>query len=301
MLYSRPVLRQAAVPSGEPCKSTPCFQIRRFRDFRLDLGNGMTIAESLRDIVRYREFIRNLVLRDLKVRYRNSFLGFIWSLLNPLLMMSVYTVVFSVLLRNDIPNFPLFVLVGLLPWNFAVASVMGSVTSVVGNSHLIKKVYFPREVLPLALVLSNLVNFALALPVLFLLMAITRTQVTSGILLLPVIMFIQTLFLLGLGFFLASINVFFRDTEVIVEVLVLAWFFLCPVFYRMETLSEQYSRILYWVNPMASLISSYRLILYDHSPPDLFFLVRTLITASIFLVAGYAVFRRLSPRFGEEV
>lgn len=261
----------------------------------------MSIVEALRDLVRYREFVRNLVIRDLKVRYRNSVLGFIWSLLNPLLMMTVYTVVFSVLLRNDIPNFPLFVLVGLLPWNFAVTSVVGSVTSVVGNSHLIKKVYFPRAVLPLSVVLSNLVNFVLALPVLFGLMLVTGGQLTTHVVLLPVLMVIQAVFLLGLGLALSAINVFFRDTEVIVEVLVLAWFFLSPVFYRMEQLSEQYARVLYWVNPMASLISSYRLILYDNAPPDPMFLGRTMLTASVFLLVGYAIFHRLSPRFGEEV
>lgn len=261
----------------------------------------MSVAEAVRDVVRYREFVRNLVARDLKVRYRNSVLGFVWSLLNPLLMMTVYTVVFSVLLRNDIPNFPLFVLVGLLPWNFAVTSVMGSVTSVVGNSHLIKKVYFPREVLPLSLVLSNLVNFLLALPVLFALMLVTGGSFTPYVALLPVIMLMQTIFLVGLGFMLSAVNVFFRDTEVIVEVLVLAWFFLSPVFYRMEQLSEQGSRILYWINPMASLISSYRLILYDNAPPDPLFMGRTLLTASVFLLVGYAIFHRLSPRFGEEV
>ena len=256
---------------------------------------------EIAEILRYREFLYNLVLRDLKVRYRNSFLGFVWSLLNPLLMMAVFTVVFGILLQNSRPNFPIFLLVALLPWNFATSSVVGSVHSIVGNAHLIKKVYFPREILPISLVLSNLVNFALALPVLFLLMMIFGMPITYYALLLPVVILIQTIFLIGLAFLLSCLNVFFRDTEVIVDVLVLAWFFLSPIFYNMDELSARWAGVLYWINPMASLISTYRIILYDHARPDPLFVARTFATALAFLVVGYLVFRRYAPSFGEEV
>ena len=125
-----------------------------------------------RDVVTYRDLLRNLVVRDLKVRYRGSFIGFLWSLLNPLLMMGVYWFVFTKLLKSDKPEFHIFVFVALLPWNWCASSVLGGMTSIVGNAHLIKKVYFPRELLPLSVVISNGINFLLALPVLFLLIAL---------------------------------------------------------------------------------------------------------------------------------
>jgi lipopolysaccharide transport system permease protein len=255
----------------------------------------------LLELYQYREFVRNLVVRDLKVRYRNSVLGFVWSLLNPLLMMAVFTVVFSILLRNNRPNFPVFVLVALLPWNFATSSVMGSVTSIVGSSHLIKKVYFPREILPISLVLSNLVNFALALPVLLALVLASQIPLTPYALLVPFIMVVQAMFLIGLALLLSCLNVFFRDTENIVDVLVLAWFFLSPIFYNMDELSARWAGLLYWLNPMASFISTYRIILYDHASPDPLFIGRTLFTSLAFLVVGYLVFRKHAPSFGEEI
>lgn len=255
----------------------------------------------LKELWAYREFIRNLVVRDLKVRYRNSILGFAWSLLNPLLMMIVFTVVFSVLLGQSNPLYPIFILVALLPWNFTASSVIGGVNSIVGNAHLVKRVYFPREILPASLVLSNFVNFALALPMLFVLKLILGSAFSPYILLLPVFMILQTLFLVGIAFIVSGLNVYFRDTEVIVDVFMLAWFFLSPIVYNMEDLSPTNSAILYWVNPMASLISSYRLILYNNAPPDALFLIRTIITCVATLVIGYVFFRRVAPNFGEEV
>ncbi|MFN8532727.1 MAG: ABC transporter permease [Dehalococcoidia bacterium] len=256
----------------------------------------------LGELLEYREFLINLVKRDLKVRYRNSILGFIWSLLNPLLMMAVFAVVFGVLSAGaPVENYPIFILVALLPWNFTSTSVSGSVNAIVGNGHLIKRVYFPREILPASLVLSNLVNLLLALPVLFLLKLALGSPFSQYILLLPLILLLQTIFLLGVAFFLSSVNVYFRDTEVIVDVFILAWFFLSPVVYNMEQLAPDFAQVLYWVNPMASLLSSYRLILYNAAPPDALFMLRTTMTCLITFVVGYFVFRRLAPNFGEEV
>lgn len=255
----------------------------------------------LTEIWSYREFMRNLVVRDLKVRYRNSILGFFWSLLNPLLMMVVFTLVFRVLLNNDQPLYPVFILVALLPWNFNVSSVAGSVNSIVGNGHLVKRVYFPREILPISLVMSNLVNLLLALPMLFLIKLVLGSPFGPYILLLPLVLLLQTVFLIGVTLFVSSLNVYYRDTEVIVDVLLLAWFFLSPIVYDIRMLSETYSQLLYWVNPMASLISTYRLILYDNALPDGLFLARTALTCFGAFFIGIFVFRKLSPNFGEEV
>ena len=144
------------------------------------------MLEKLVELWRYRELTYNLTVRDLKVRYKNSVLGIAWSLLNPLLMMMVFTLVYTVMLgQSNRHDYPVFILSGLLPWNFFSASIMGGTASVVSNSSLIKKVYFPRETLPLALLLSNLVNFLVALPMLVVLSLLLGVQLTAWALMLP--------------------------------------------------------------------------------------------------------------------
>jgi lipopolysaccharide transport system permease protein len=244
-------------------------------------------------------------------------LGFFWSLLNPLLLMVVFTIVFTVMLPNFyVPHFPVFVLCGLLPWNFFNTAVMASLTSISGNGHLIKKVYFPREILTISSVLSNFVNFVLSLPVLMIFLFIFRIPLTIWIIYLPLVLLIQVLFTCGVALLLATLNVFYRDTSVIMEVLIQAWFFLTPIFYPIEILDEwqvvwgfalPVRRLTYILNPMASIVASYRSILYgfiDGSPPTalaLDFLMRTALTSVVCLLIGYAVFCRYSHRFAEEI
>ncbi len=261
---------------------------------------GDRMFSTVGELLRYRELVRNLVARDLKVRYRNSVLGFMWCLLNPLLMMGVFTFVFTVLMKGgNIPRFPVFILIGILAWNFHATAVSGAVQSVVGNSTLVMKVYFPREVLPLSTVLSNAVNFVLALIALFAMIFAFGIHLSGSILLLPVILLVQIIFCSGIALFISALTVFFRDVGVITETLLLAWFFLTPVFYRMEDLFPEQQRLMYIVNPMASIISAYRDVLYLGGMPGLDFLLRTFVTSLVILVAGYVFFRRSAKHFGE--
>ncbi|MGD9145185.1 MAG: ABC transporter permease [Anaerolineae bacterium] len=262
------------------------------------------------ELYHYRALIKNLVIRDLKIRYKNSILGVLWSLLNPLLMTLVFTIVFSFMLGSDIPDYPVFFMSGYLPWSFFAASVATSTTSIVSNAPLVKKVYFPREVLPLSGVLSELVNFLLALIVLFGLIFAFSLKLTPAILMLPLIILAQTFFVLGLGFFLATANVFYRDTQHIMQVVMQAWFFLTPIFYPITTLPESAEilgmtvNVQLWVrrlNPMASLVAAYRDILFHGVPTGWDFFVRTFITCLTVLVIGYLIFCRFSPVFGEEI
>lgn len=275
----------------------------------------MSLRESmvvkLAELIRYRELVKNLVLRDLKARYKNSILGLFWSLLNPLFTMLVFTVVFTFMMpNNQISKFPVFLLCALLPWNFFQAALMGCTNSIVDNATLVKKVYFPREALPLSTVLSNFVNFLLALLVLFVMIWAFRIPLTRQVLWLPVIMITQLVFTLGLGLILATTNVFYRDTGLILGVVLQAWFFLTPIIYPIDILPTQRSifgltlnihRLAYILNPMASIISSYRVVLYHGARPALDFMLRTLVTAVATLVLGYAIFSRYSGTFGEEV
>jgi ABC-type polysaccharide/polyol phosphate export permease len=225
-------------------------------------------------------------------------------------MTLVFTIVFTLMLGSEIENYPVLFMCGYLPWSYLSASLTGATNSIVGNAHLIKKVYFPREILPIAEVLSNLVNFLLALVVLFALIFAFGVKVTPAVLMLPLVIVAQTLFVMGVAFVLATANVFYRDTQHILQVLLQAWFFLTPIFYPITVLPES-SVILgvtvnvqLWVrrlNPMASLVASYQDILYYGVPTGLDFLFRTFVTCAVVFVVGYLVFCRYSRILGEEV
>lgn len=269
------------------------------------------LIRHLSELWRARDLVYQLVVRDLKARYKSSVLGFVWSLLNPLGMMIVFTIVFAIIMpNNQLPNYPIFLLAGLLPWNFFSAAVMVGTNSVVAGGPLVKKVYFPREVLPLSSVLANLVNFLLALVVLFVALVVFRIRFSSWLWMLPIVIIIQTCFTLGIVFFLSTLNVFYRDIMMVMDVIMLAWFFLTPVFYPISLLPSSYRllghvvdvrRWMYILNPMASLTAAYRDLLYFGAHTNIDFFLRTAATALIILVAGYLFFIRFSGRFGEEV
>lgn len=265
------------------------------------------------ELYQSRYLLQNLVARDLKVRYKNSLLGILWSVLNPLLIMVVFTVVFSKFFSRELPAYPIFVLVGIMPWNFFNSSVMAGANAIVGNSGLVKKVYFPRILLPTAIILANLVNFFVFLIVLIIFLYIFGIGLTIHALWVPVILVCQILFTLGLVFFLSAVQVFFRDVNQVLDVFMLAMFFVTPVFYSLEEFNRtailgiafEPARVMRWINPMASIIDGYRTVLwgtFDSGAPTsmgLDFIVRTFTTCLVIFLIGYFVFRRAEHRFGE--
>ena len=269
------------------------------------------VGQALRDLWDYRYAIAQLTIRELKARYKNTALGFFWSLLNPIAMMLVFTTVFTVFLpNNNIQNYPLFVLCGLIPWNFLSAGVMTGTSSITSNASLVTKMYFPRAVIPIASVLANLVNFLLSMVVLVVLLLIFRTHISPWIAMLPLVILLHTAFILGLALILSTVNVFYRDTMMVMDVVMLAWFFLTPVVYSLQILPNSYTimgvtvnvqRMVYILNPMASIIGTYRDLLYWGYRTDLDFFVRTAITSFAVLGFGFWLLLRYSARFGEEV
>jgi lipopolysaccharide transport system permease protein len=286
------------------------------------------VMPKLRELWGYRELIRNLVLRDLRVRYKGSALGYLWTQLAPLLMMAVFWFVFSFIQPQQIAMFPVFLIVGLLPWNFCNEAVAGGARSVIDNANLIKKVFFPREVLPLVSVCSSLVNYLLSLPMMFLVMAVVQLlypplreqgrlfNFAPTIAYLPVLIGIQMLFLAGVALFMSALAVHFRDFVHLIGILLQFWFFLTPVVYSLDALRVSIggvalAQVARWLNPMASLIEFYREILYGNTVqgsqvptpglPALTSVLRVLITALVALAFGYWFFQRRSGQFGEEI
>ncbi|MGD2078036.1 MAG: ABC transporter permease [Chloroflexota bacterium] len=286
----------------------------RIIDSNVDWRNW---RKSLKESFRYRYLLQNLVKRDVKVRYRNSVLGVIWSLLNPLLMMLVFTFVFSRFMPNEgVRSYAIFVLVGLLPWQFFTGTMLSGTTSVTNGAPMIRKVYFPRELLPASAMLSSLVNFLLASVVLVAFLYVFRIGLTQYALWVPVLLFTQMLFMLGLILFLSTINVFYRDVMMILDVVLLAWFFLTPVVYPLEWLGNQQTIfgitfdpavVMRWLNPMASIIDGYRTVLWGNMASDgpatldPSYLLRTMVTAGIIFVVGYFMFARFQHIFAEKL
>ncbi len=273
---------------------------------------------QLRETFRYTYLLRNLVQRDVKVRYKNSLLGVVWSLLNPLLMMMVYTVLFTILRpNNSIQYFHIFILVALIPWQFLAGTVLGGTVSITQNASLVKKVFFPRALLPTSVMFSQLVNFALSFVVLVVLLYLSGIGLTRYVLWVPVILFTQMVFMLGLALALAAAQTFYRDTLQIMQVVVLAWFFLTPIFYPFEDFAHTAdlmgwsftpARLMRWINPMASIVDSYRTVLWgtmnsqgQPAAMDPLMLGRTFVTAVITLVIGYYFFIKTEHLFGEKL
>ncbi len=271
------------------------------------LAHARAVIGAAREVAGYADLLRNLVVRDLKLRYRGSVLGFAWSLLNPLLMMFVFTLVFQVLASNpSVERYPLFLMAALVPWLFTQQALTSAMRSVTSNAQLIKKVYFPRELLPISAVLASFVNFVLAFGVFWVIGLAFGVGSSRAMLFVPVIMLLQLALVLGIGLILASLNVFFRDTEHLVEVGLLAWFFLTPVFYAMSVvpnytfLGLDIHRWVFTLNPMATLVTDYRYASMWGFLPIRHTLV-TVVTAAVAVGLGWWMFRRLAPRFAEEL
>lgn len=278
----------------------------------LVIDRSIGIVERVREIWEFRILISLLVRRSLQMRYRGRVVGFAWSQVAPIMQLCVYWVVYGYIFdRSSTPMFPIFLAVALLPWGYTTDSVSHAVRCLWENYTLVRKAYFPREVLPIASVLSSLVNYVLTLPMLFLFMFIYK-YATTGVLAFPlpwsalyfpVILFLHSLFILGLSLFLAGMSVVTLDTIHVTGIVLHLWFFLTPVMYSMSNIPYTYARYFRWINPMASFIEYYREIFYGQivahgtlptpNIPASDSLLRSLITSLVVFIVGYWVFNRM--------
>ena len=256
--------------------------------------------EIFKNLYQYRELLKTNVKKEIRGRYKNSILGVLWSFLNPLLQLAVYALIFPLILKNDIPYYTIFVCVGLIPWTFFTTTVNQAAFTIIANGNIIKKVYFPREILPISVVTSNAVNFVISTIIILAFVIIYGLGVTPYILLYPFILLIQYILLLGISFILSSITVYFRDLEHIIGIILMVMFYATPIVYSLDTLPEPFVTIMQ-LNPMAHIIEGYRSIFYYQTMPNMNNLLILLALSIILLVIGYFIFKKLQYGFAEEL
>jgi ABC-2 type transport system permease protein len=269
------------------------------------LNDITKVIGYINEIYEAKELLLNLTIKELKLKYRNSVLGFFWSFFNPILQLIVYTIVFTKFLPSTIHNFTVYLLCGLLPWQFFQISIQGCTTSIIANSNLIKKVYFPREILPLSQIMSNFVNFVITLVILFFTVIITRTPIGLPVLELPIILLLLFLLTTGISLILSSLNVLYRDIQHFVEVIFMLWFYLTPIVYDISKFSKNgfVSKhvYLFYLNPMTLVTQCIKDNLYYNKFANAEFLLVLFVLDLILIFAGLLIFRKVEVVFAEEI
>lgn len=272
-----------------------------------------SIMKNLKELYDYRQMIFSLVKKDLRGRYKGSVLGFLWTFLNPLLQLIVYSIVFSTIFRSGIQKFYLYLFVGLLPWMFFSSALTVGSVSVISSKDMVKKIYFPREVLPIAYVTSSFVNMLLCFLVVFAVMIVGGIDPDSvfhwtALLYLPIVMIVEYVLALGFAMIASALTVYFRDLEHILGIITMAWMYATPILYDISMIQNilvekgmEKLMHLYMLNPMTPIIVAYHQILYYGQAPDLSTLLSAVVLGLFFLILGYLIFRKLQRGFAEEL
>lgn len=269
---------------------------------------------SLAPIRAQRDLLANLTLRELRGKYKRSALGWAWSLLNPLATMAIFTVVFRFILKVPVPTgdpsgikvFAIFLLCGLLPWNFLALGLVGGLGSLIGNSNLIKKVYFPRVLLPMASTGALAVSLLIELTVLLVALLIAGNVVFAWIPVIVAVVALEAFFVLGLAMLFSVVAVYFRDMEHLISIFLQIWFYATPIIYPIATarkalVDQPTVRWFYEANPMTRFASIFRDLLYNVRGPRLMDVVAVLIATAVSVLVGAVAFRKLEPRLAEEL
>ena len=251
-------------------------------------------------LFQYREFLNTSIRKEIRGKYKKSFLGILWSFLNPLLMLMVYAIIFPIILKSPEKNYVMFLMTALIPWTFFTTVVTQGASTIVANGNILKKVYFPREILPISTVTSGLVNFLISCIIIFFFLIFTGIGFSKYILLLPFIILIEYLFLLGVVFILSSVTVYLRDLEHIIGVVIQALFYGTPIVYSLTTIPEKFMWVFHF-NPMATIVQGYRDILYYQVMPNMNSLFIIFILSLVLVFLGYHIFNHLQKNFAEEL
>lgn len=260
------------------------------------------MISRMQEIISYKDMIVGLVRRDLRGRYKGSFLGFLWNFVNPLFQIVIYAVVFSQIMRNNTPNYVVYLICGMMPWLFFNDSIRQGAGCIVDQADMAKKIYFPREVLPLSAVFSRFINLLITytLVLLYILFTGYKINVSALIFLLPALLFIL-LFALGLTLLFSSINVYFRDVEHILGIILMAWMWITPIIYEADIMKGTPVQILVYWNPLTYFIKLFQQIIYEQVIPKASTLWLCFLISVITLFIGEIIFSKLSKNFAEEL
>lgn len=254
----------------------------------------------IKELYQYREFLKTNVKKDIRGKYKGSFLGVLWSFINPLLMTLVYAIVFPFILKNSQDNYVTFIVIAILPWNWFTTVISQGTFCMIANSDIIKKVYFPREILPISTATSGLVNYIISIPIIFIFLLVSGIGLNWNILWLPLIAITQYILTIGIIMITSAINVYIRDAEYIINFFITMLFYATPVLYSTTLFPEKYRWILY-LNPMTTIINSYRDIFYYKQMPNMKFLLSILLFSIVLTGIGIIIFKKMKKGFAEEV
>lgn len=257
-----------------------------------------TAAFARAGLLKHRWLVHELVLRDLRLRYRGSLFGFAWTLLNPLIFMGIYTLVFSVYLRVHVPHYALYLLAGLVPWGWLSGAVLSGTTSILDGRFYVGKTLFPPLVLVIVPIVSNAVNFILSIPILYAIAFLMHVHWGLPILWLPVLIAIEALLVTGIVLLLATLNVFYRDFQQLMSYGLTALLYLTPIFYLRSQVPPAFQALIVW-NPLAALMGAYQDIFYANQAPNAGDLAYALIFSLALLAVAYGTFARLQEAFSQ--
>lgn len=258
------------------------------------------MIEMFKNIYQYRELLKTNIKKEIRGKYKHSFLGVLWSFLYPLLQLAVYAIIFPLILRNTQDHYVIFLCVALIPWNYFTTIVTQSTGTVINNADIVKKVYFPREILPISVVTSQLVNFLISTIIILAFVLFSGMGISKYILFYPVILLIQYIFSIGVAFIVSSATVFLRDLEHLISIAMMMLFYATPIAYSADTIPANFSFII-TLNPMAHILNAYRDIFYYQRMPQLQTLAIVFAISVALFVVGYVIFNKLQKSFAEEL
>lgn len=244
----------------------------------------------------YMPLLKELVLRDLRIKYRKSFFGYLWSLMNPLMMMCILTIVFSHVFRFDLPNYSLYLIIGQVVFNFVSEATTSAMYGIVGNAALLKKVYVPKIIFPLSRVLSSFVTMLFSMVAIFIVMIVTNVHITKKLILLPIPLLFLLIFSLGVSLIVSSVAVYFRDMFHLYGVFTTAWSFLTPIFYPISIVPEEFKQILL-LNPLYYILLYFREIILNNTIPSIELTILCFFVSFFTLLIGTLIFRKLQNNF----
>ena len=253
-----------------------------------------------KELYNYRELLKTNVRKEIRGKYKGSFLGVLWSFVNPLLMTLIYAIVFPFLLRNTTPHYVTYLVIGILPWNWFTIGIAQGTTTFLSNAGIIKKVYFPREILPISVVTSGLINYLISLLIIAIFLICSGIWFSGYIIYLPLVIIVQYVFMLASVFLVSAINVYVRDAEYIINFFVQMLFYATPILFTLDMFPARFQKILI-LNPLVTIINSYRDILFYQSMPGFKKLGVVFVACLIMLAICYKIFKKLERGFAEEL